>query len=84
MRSHDMPYGSRHRTGHRAVVRRDASGHRGDAITSGSRSEVPALHGDGRDHIGGGGRTPAARPGDRIIALADGTRITFATAGVTP
>jgi hypothetical protein len=39
-----------------------------------------ALHGEGHDHIGGGGGTLAAIAADPVIDLRDGTRIAFATA----
>jgi hypothetical protein len=51
----------------------------------GSWVELLPMHGGGHDHILGGGGVPAAfvPSPDTVIDLADGTRITFATAGVS-
>jgi hypothetical protein len=48
--------------------------------------ELPPMHSGGHDHILGGGGVAAAfvASPDPVIDLADGTRITFATAGVSP
>jgi hypothetical protein len=52
----------------------------------GSWVELPPMHSGGHDHIVGGGGVAAAfvASPDPVIDLADGTRITFATAGVSP
>jgi hypothetical protein len=42
---------------------------------------LPELHGEGHDHIIGGGGMPPVPAPDPEIDLADGTHITFATAG---
>jgi hypothetical protein len=72
-------------------LRRDYRTQRGAAAPSsepklrGSRFVPPALDGEGRDHIVGGSGIPDAvvSPPDSVIDLADGTHITFATAGVS-
>lgn len=78
MTRHGFPHGS---LGHR-----EASARFGEPTVRGSQFGLPAFHGDGRDHVVGGGGTPArsGSPLDTMIALADGTRITFAAAGVSP
>jgi hypothetical protein len=42
---------------------------------------LPELHGEGHDHIVGGGGMPPVPAPDSEINLADGTHITFAAAG---
>jgi hypothetical protein len=71
---------------------RDLRGHAETSTPSrgfsvrGSWVELPPMHSGGHDHIlGGGGIAAAFVPSpDPVIDLADGTRITFATAGVSP
>jgi hypothetical protein len=65
----------------------EASAPARERLVSGSSPlEPPTLHGDGHDHIVGGGGIPEALvpSPDSVIDLADGTRITFATVGVSP
>jgi hypothetical protein len=82
MTRHGLPHGSRyHFPRHRSVASA-----LGDATARCSRFEQPALHGGGHDHIGGGGGTPvgSGQSPYTVIALADGTRIIFATARAVP
>ncbi len=62
---HDLTHGCRYRSGPRALRHCDASEPLVDPM---ARLELAAVHSGGRDHIGGGGRAPAALPRDTNIA----------------
>ncbi len=82
MTRHGLPHGSRYGfPRHRAVLSAI-----GDAPARCSRAELPAVHGGGHDHIAGGGGPPVGSGASlyKVIALADGTRIIFTTAGAVP
>jgi hypothetical protein len=83
MTRHGLTHGPRFRSGYHALRHGEASARLGDPMARASRFELPTLHSDGRDHIVGGGGAPAGRSPDTMIALADGTRITFAKAAVS-
>jgi hypothetical protein len=84
MTQHGVTRGFRYRSKHHALRHSETSVPLDDPRMQASRFDLPALHGDGRDHIVGGGGAPAVCSRDREIALADGIRITFATADVSP
>ena len=84
MTRHGVTRGLRFRSSQHASRYGETSVPLGDPTVQASRFDLPALHGDGRDHIVGGGGAPAVRSRDRAIALADGIRITFTTADVSP
>ena len=55
MTRYGLTHGPRFRSGYHALRHGEASVRLGDPMARGSRFELPALHGDGRDHIVGGG-----------------------------
>jgi hypothetical protein len=81
--THGLTRGSRYRAGCHFKRKSDASLRLADSTARGRRLDMPTLHSDGRDHIGGGGGAPADPSPDTMITLADGTRITFTTATVS-
>jgi hypothetical protein len=78
MPRHGFPLSSR--------THREARAPSSKPMVRGSQFGLPASAGGGRDHIVGGGGTPEVLVSlpDLVIDLTDGTRITFATAGVSP
>jgi hypothetical protein len=82
-------YGSSHGAGPGGVDRRRPHAPRGDpkhAWRCVDLAQLAQPHAVGHDHIVGAGGTPAelAPRSDRMVALADGTRIAFTTTGVIP
>ena len=72
MRHHVPPVFRRHRAGSAPRPMPPRPG--------GGPQPLPALHGEGHDHIGGGGGLSPVAAADPVIDLGDGTRIVFATA----
>jgi hypothetical protein len=66
-------------------TQREASAPPSEPMLRSRRLVPPALEVEGRDHIVGGSGIPEAAVStpDSVIDLADGTHITFATAGVS-